>query len=168
MRIGLLSDTHAFLDEAIFVFFQECDEIWHAGDFGSMEVFDRLNALKPVRGVFGNVDGTDIRSRLPEDIEWQCEDVDVYMTHIGGYPGRYDPRAKRELVRRKPDLFICGHSHVTRVMRDATLGLLHINPGASGHSGWHITRTVMRLTIQADLIGNVELLELGPRGRKAM
>ena len=117
-----------------------------------------------MRCVFGNVDGGGIRSRLPQDLEWRSEEVSVYMTHIGGYPGRYDPRAKRELERRKPDLFICGHSHIARVMRDVKLALLHINPGASGHSGWHKQRTVVRFTIEARRITNIDLLELGPRG----
>jgi putative phosphoesterase len=165
MRIGLLSDTHGFLDEAIMIHFSQCDEIWHAGDFGSSEVLDKLSAFKPVRAVFGNVDGPEIRSRLPEDLDWTTGNVRVYMTHIGGYPGRYDARAKRELVRRKPDLFICGHSHIARVMRDRTMALLHINPGASGHSGWHTKRTAVRLHVEADQITKVELIELGPRGR---
>ena len=112
-------------------------------------MIDQLTSLKPVRGVYGSVDGPEIRSRLPEDLEWCSENVRVYMTHIGGYPGRYDPRARRELERRKPDLFICGHSHIARVMRDEKLALLHINPGASGHTGWHTERTAMRFDIIA-------------------
>jgi putative phosphoesterase len=167
MRIGLLADTHGFLDNALVEHFQECDEIWHAGDFGTSEVLDQLAALKPVRGVFGNIDGAGVRSRLPQDLEWSSEDVRVYMTHIGGYPGRYDPRARSELQRRKPDLFICGHSHIARVMRDAKLAVLHINPGASGHSGWHTERTAMRFDITAGKVTNLELLTLGRRGRNA-
>ena len=167
MRIGLLSDTHGFLDEALFTYFAECDEIWHAGDFGSADVLDQLNGFKPLRGVFGNVDGEGIRARLHRDLEWHCEDVCVYMTHIGGYPGHYDPRAKRELAQRKPDLFICGHSHIARVVRDPALGLIHINPGACGHSGWHTKRTAIRFTIEEHKIGNMELIELGSRGRLA-
>lgn len=168
MRIGLLSDTHGFLDDALIANFRECDEIWHAGDFGTSEVLDQLNRLKPVRGVFGNIDGPEIRSRLPEDLEWCSENVRVYMTHIGGYPGRYDPRARRELERRKPDLFICGHSHIARVMRDEKLALLHINPGASGHSGWHTERTAMRFDINAGKVANLALLPLGKRGLKVV
>src|SRR4051794_212235 len=161
MRIGLLSDTHGFLDDELLPHFEGCDEIWHAGDFGSSEVLDRLLALKPFRGVFGNIDAPAVRSRLPEDLEWECEKVRVYMTHIGGYPGRYDPRARRELQRRKPGLFICGHSHTARVMRDPRLALLHFNPGASGHVGWHKERTAMRFEIQGGKIGNVEMIALG-------
>ena len=168
MRIGLLSDTHGFLDEGLLAHFDDCDEIWHAGDFGSVDVLDQLRARKPVRGVFGNVDGPELRSLVPEDLEWDCGGVRIYMTHIGGYPGRYDPRARRELERRKPGLFICGHSHIARVMRDSKFGLLHMNPGASGHSGWHTKRTALRFTVDAAKIGNVELIELGPRGRKAL
>jgi putative phosphoesterase len=164
MRVGLLSDTHGFLDEAIFTYFEKCDEVWHAGDFGPTEVLDRLRAFKVVRGVFGNIDGAKIRAELPRDLEWECEGLRVYMTHIGGYPGSYDARAKRELLKRKPDLFLCGHSHIARVMRDPKLNLLHLNPGACGRIGWHQQRTILRFTIEANKIGNVELIELGKRG----
>ena len=166
MRIGLLSDTHGFLDDALILHFRECDEIWHAGDLGTTEILDQLMGVKPVRAVFGNIDGSDVRSRLPEDLEWSSENLRVYMTHIGGYPGRYDRRARRELERRKPDLFICGHSHIVRVMRDEKLGLLHLNPGACGHSGWHTERTAMRFDIQAGKVENLVMIPLGSRGRK--
>lgn len=165
MRIGLLSDTHGFLDDAIFTHFENCDEVWHAGDIGSRDILDRLNAFRPTRMVFGNIDGPEIRSRLPEDLQFSVGDVQVYMTHIGGYPGRYNPRAKQELARRKPNLFICGHSHILKVVRDTRLGLLHINPGASGHSGWHSRRTIVRLVLEAGNIRDIEVIELGPRGR---
>jgi uncharacterized protein len=162
MQVGLLSDTHGFLDQAIFAYLEKCDELWHAGDFGP-DVLDRLKAFKPLRGVFGNVDGAEIRAELPQDLEWQCDGVRVYMTHIGGYPGNYDARAKRELSQRKPDLFVCGHSHIARVMRDPKLGLLHMNPGACGRMGWHLKRTVIRFAIEGDKLKNVELIELGTR-----
>lgn len=165
MRIGLLSDTHGFLDDAIFTHFESCDEIWHAGDIGSPDVLDRVNSFRRARMVFGNIDGPEIRSRLSEDLQWSIEGVEVYMTHIGGYPGRYNPRARQELARRKPDLFVCGHSHVLKVMRDTSLGLLHMNPGASGHSGWHSRRTIMRFVVETGNIGDIEVLDLGPRGR---
>ena len=166
MRIGLLSDTHGFLDEAVFQYFGECDEIWHAGDFGSADVFDRLAEFRPVRGVYGNIDGVELRAALPADAEWDCEGLRVYMTHIGGYPERYDPRAKRELITRKPGLFVCGHSHLVRVVRDPRFGLMHMNPGAAGHVGWHQTRTLIRFTAERGEVKNVELIELGPRGKK--
>jgi uncharacterized protein len=166
MRIGLLSDTHGFLDDALITSFRDCDEIWHAGDFGTSEVLDQLELIKPVRAVFGNIDGPEIRSRMPEDLEWFSGNLLVYTTHIGGYPGRYDPRARRELERRKPDVFICGHSHTARVIRDEKLELLHINPGASGHAGWHNERTAMRFDISSGKIANLSLLALGKRGRK--
>lgn len=165
MQIGLLSDTHGFLDEAIFTYFEKCDEVWHAGDFGPVEVLDRLKAFKPVRGVFGNIDGKQIRSELSQDLHWTCEGVRVYMTHIGGYPGRYDARARTAIEQHKPDLFLCGHSHMARVMRDPKRKLLHMNPGAGGRVGWHLTRTVLRFQINAGRIRNVELIELGPRAQ---
>lgn len=165
MRIGLLSDTHGFLDEAILGYFAECDELWHAGDFGTAEVLDRLRAFKPVRGVYGNVDGAELRADLPLDLVWDCEGIKVYMTHIGGYPGSYDRRARTELNRIRPGLFISGHSHILKVMRDSALGLLHMNPGSCGHVGWHQVRTVLRFTVDAGKISGVEAIELGRRGR---
>lgn len=164
MRIGLMSDTHGFLDAALFEYFAECDEVWHAGDFGPVEILDRLKEFKPVRGVFGNIDGAQIRAELPRDAVWDCEGVPVYMTHIGGYPGHYEPRVKRALAMRKPGLFICGHSHIAKVIRDPALGLVHMNPGACGHHGWHQVRTLLRFTITSGKIGGVELIELGLRG----
>ena len=166
VHVGLISDTHGFLEEAIFAHFEKCDEVWHAGDFGPAEVLERLKAFKPVRGVYGNIDGADIRAELPPDLDWICEGLHVYMTHQGGYPGNYDPRAKRELEQRKPDLFLCGHSHIARVMRDPKLKLLHMNPGACGRIGWHQKRTALRFKVEGERIGNVELIELGPRTNK--
>ena len=166
MRVGLISDTHGLLDEAIFTHFEKCDEVWDAGDVGSMELLDRLKTFKPVRGVFGNIDGEDIRSELPLDLEWECEGVRVYMTHQGRYPGSYDRRAQKELAQRKPDLFICGHSHIARIMRDPELKLLHMNPGACGRVGWHLKRTAIRFRVDGERIGNLELIELGPRTDK--
>jgi len=168
MRIGLLSDTHGFLDEALFTYFAECDEVWHAGDFGPVEVLDRLKSFKPLRGVYGNIDGAEIRAALPEELDWLCEDVRVYMRHIGGYPGNYDVRAKLKIAERKPDLFICGHSHITRIMRDPKLNLLHMNPGAAGYIGWHKKRTALRLTVDGNRVRDVELIELEPRHRKTL
>jgi uncharacterized protein len=163
VRIGLISDTHGFLDPAVASYFAECDEIWHAGDVGSMAVLEGLRAIRPVRGVYGNVDGPELRSVLEQDLEWDCEGVRVYMTHIGGYPGRYDARTRKELARRKPGLFICGHSHILRVMRDQPLALVHMNPGAAGKQGWHKVRTLLRFTVAAGQVSAVEAVELGPR-----
>jgi putative phosphoesterase len=163
LRIGLISDTHGFLDQAVAKYFAECDEIWHAGDVGSTAVLESLRAIRPVRAVHGNVDSAELRTLLDKDLEWDCEGVRVYMTHIGGYPGRYDRRARKELAQRKPGLFICGHSHILRVMRDQTLGLLHLNPGAAGKQGWHKVRTLLRFTVEAGQVSAVEVVELGPR-----
>src|SRR5690606_39074284 len=146
-KIGLLSDTHGYLDDAIFQHFADCDEIWHAGDFGNVAVADALAAVKPLRGVYGNIDGRDIRTRYPEHLRFRCEEVDVWMTHIGGYPGRYSPQVKEEIHRDPPTLFICGHSHILKVMYDQKLQTLHLNPGAAGKQGWHKVRTLLRFSI---------------------
>ncbi|GAA4133632.1 metallophosphoesterase family protein [Sphingobacterium kyonggiense] len=163
MKIGLISDTHSYLDEAVFEYFKDCDEIWHVGDFGSMEVIEQLAAFKPLRGVFGNIDHKDIRNLYPENLRFTCEDVDVWMTHIGGYPGKYSPLVREEIKKNPPKLFICGHSHILKVQFDAKLQLLHLNPGAAGKQGWHKQRTLMRFDIQADRIENLEVIELNPR-----
>ena len=165
-RIGLLSDTHSFLDEKVFHYFAECDEVWHAGDFGSIEVVDRLQAFKPLRGVYGNIDGAKIRAEMPLDLRFECEGVPVFMTHIGGYPGRYDPRVRKILQADPPrdGLFISGHSHILKVMPDKTLGFLHVNPGACGNEGWHRVKTLVRFTLDAGKISDFQVIELGSRG----
>jgi len=168
LRIGLLSDTHGYLDDQILHYLGECDEIWHAGDFGTPQVLDRLRALRPVRGVYGNVDGAELRADLPRDLDWDCLGLRVFMTHIGGYPGNYDPRARKNLQRLRPALFICGHSHILKVTRDPALGLLHMNPGACGRQGWHLMRTILRFTVEDAKISAVEAIELGPRGRPTL
>lgn len=165
MRIGLLSDTHGFLDEAVFSYFDRCDEIWHAGDFGSVEILDRLRQYRPLRGVYGNIDGGAIRADLAEDLVWDCEGMLVYMTHIGGYPGNYDRRARMEIDRLKPAVFVAGHSHILKVIRDPRRKLLHLNPGACGHHGWHAVRTLLRFAIEDGAISGMEAIELGPRGK---
>lgn len=167
MRIGLLSDTHGFVDPAIFDYFAECDEVWHAGDFGPVQVYDQLQAFKPVRGVWGNVDGAEVRRCVPRDLAWECEGLRVFMTHIGGYPGNYERRVRVELQKRRPGLFICGHSHILKVIRDPVLGLVHLNPGACGHVGWHAMRTVLRFTVESGKLSAMEAIELGARGRSA-
>jgi len=162
-KIGLLSDTHGYLDDAIFQHFADCDEIWHAGDFGNVAVADALAAVKPLRGVYGNIDGRDIRTRYPEHLRFRCEEVDVWMTHIGGYPGRYSPQVKEEIHRDPPTLFICGHSHILKVMYDQKLQTLHLNPGAAGKQGWHKVRTLLRFSIHENRIEQLEAVELADR-----
>ena len=163
-RIGLISDTHHFLDDAVFRHFESCDEIWHAGDFGTVAIADKLKAFKPFRGVYGNIDGQDIRSVYPEKLRWQTEGINVYMTHIGGYPPKYNAAVKKELEANPPQLFICGHSHILKVIFDDKLQCLHINPGAAGRQGWHTVRTLIRLTIDGTNMKDCEVIELGPRG----
>lgn len=160
-RIGLLSDTHGYWDERYEKYFSDCDEIWHAGDFGSYEVAERLSALKPLRGVFGNIDGHDLRMRFSERYRFRCEEVEVLMKHIGGYPGHYDPSVRGSIMARPPQLFISGHSHILKVMFDKTLGCLHINPGAAGISGFHKVRTLVRFCIDGREIKDLEVIELG-------
>lgn len=164
LRIGLISDTHHFLDDNVFRHFDTCDEIWHAGDFGTAALAGRLSAFKPLRGVYGNIDGQDIRSLYPEKLRWTSEEVDVYMTHIGGYPPRYNPQVKKELMANPPKLFICGHSHILKIMYDDKLQCLHMNPGAAGNQGWHKVRTLIRFTIDGKNMRDCEVIELGRRG----
>jgi putative phosphoesterase len=164
LRIGLISDTHHFLDDNVFRHFDTCDEIWHAGDFGTAALAGRLSAFKPLRGVYGNIDGQDIRSLYPEKLRWTSEEVDVYMTHIGGYPPRYNPQVKKELMANPPKLFICGHSHILKIMYDDKLQCLHMNPGAAGNQGWHKVRTLIRFTIDGKNMRDCEVIELGGRG----
>lgn len=164
LRIGLLSDTHHFLDDNVFRHFESCDEIWHAGDFGTVALAQRLAAFKPLRGVYGNIDGQDIRGIYPEKLRWTSEEVKVYMTHIGGYPPRYNPQVKKELTAGPPGLFICGHSHILKIMYDDKLQCLHMNPGAAGNQGWHKVRTLIRFTIDGKNMRDCEVIELGRRG----
>ncbi|MEZ4962873.1 MAG: metallophosphoesterase family protein [Saprospiraceae bacterium] len=163
-RIGLLSDTHSFLDENIFTYFKDCDEIWHAGDIGNMEVADRLSAFKPLRAVFGNIDDGAMQRRFPLDLRFNCEGLEVFITHIGGYPGKYTRRVREILRADPPGLYICGHSHILKVMPDKELNLLHINPGACGQEGFHQVKTIVRFTIEDGIIKNLEVVELGKRG----
>jgi putative phosphoesterase len=162
-RIGLLSDTHHFLDETIFCHFEQCDEIWHAGDFGTSEIADRLKGFKPLRGVYGNIDGQDIRGVYPSTLRWSCEGVKVMMTHIGGYPPKYTPAVKKELEADPPGLFICGHSHILKIIYDDRLQCLHMNPGAAGQQGWHKVRTLIRFTVDGANMKDCEVIELGKR-----
>lgn len=163
MKIGLISDTHSYLDDAVFKYFENCDEIWHAGDFGSLDVVEKLRTFKPLRGVYGNIDDKSIQMQYPENLRFKCEDMDVWITHIGGYPGKYSPLVKPEIIDNPPKLFITGHSHILKVQYDQKLQLLHINPGAAGKQGWHKVRTIMRFEINSDKIENLEVIELHPR-----
>lgn len=163
LRIGLISDTHHFLDDNVFKHFEKCDEIWHAGDFGTIEVANKLAAFKPLKGVYGNIDGQDVRAVYPENLRWRSEGINVFMTHIGGYPPKYNPAVKKILQADPPQLFICGHSHILKVIYDDKLGCLHINPGAAGRQGWHTIRTLVRLTIDGNNMKDCEVIELGNR-----
>lgn len=163
MKILLLSDTHSHIDDRILEYAKDADEIWHAGDFGNMEVIEQLEKIKTVRGVYGNIDGDKIRRIFPEVLRFKCEEVEVLMIHIGGYPGKYSPLAKKEIETKTPKLFISGHSHILKAMYDQKNELLHLNPGACGKSGWHKVRTMMRFEINGDKIENLEVIELGPR-----
>lgn len=173
-RIGLLSDTHGHMDAGILAALEPCDEVWHAGDWGTHGVVEALETLrKPLRGVWGNIDGHDIRGSFPETAIFFCEGVKVLMHHIGGYPGRYAPGVRAMLAKEKPSLFIAGHSHILKVMPDPTLltsegsPLLHMNPGACGHHGWHTVRTLLRFTVDGNRMKACEVVELGKRGKGA-
>ena len=159
-RIGLLSDTHGCWDERYEKYFKECDEIWHAGDIGSMDVADRLAQIAPLRAVYGNIDSGDVRIKFTEVYRWKCEEVDVLMKHIGGYPGKYDASIRRQIYAHPPQLFISGHSHLLKVMNDPTIGCLHINPGAAGRYGFHEVRTLVRFAIDGREIKDLEVVEL--------
>jgi len=163
LRIGLISDTHHFLDDNVFRHFEKCDEIWHAGDFGTIEVANKLAAFKPLKAVYGNIDGQDVRTVYPEQLRWRSEGINVFMTHIGGYPPKYNPAVKKILQADPPQLFICGHSHILKVIYDDKLSCLHINPGAAGRQGWHTIRTLVRLTIDGNNMKDCEVIELGSR-----
>ena len=158
-KIGLLSDTHGWLNPAVFEFFKDCDEIWHVGDIGSADVANKLMAFKPLRAVYGNIDGQDVRLMFPKINIFTVENVKVMMTHIGGYPNRYEPGIKELIIKEKPNIFISGHSHILKVMNDHDLHLLHINPGAAGNSGFHKVMTMVRFQIDGSEIKNMDLYE---------
>lgn len=162
-RIGLIADTHNWLDEQVFKHFEQCDEVWHAGDFGTAAIADALKAFRPLRGVYGNIDGQDIRMEYPEHQYWKCEEVGVLMTHIGGYPPKYNAASKPLLLQHQPQLFIAGHSHILKVMYDDKLQCLHMNPGAAGRQGWHKVRTLIRFVIDGKHMKDCEVIELGTR-----
>ena len=163
-RIGLLSDTHNYMDDNIIAYLKECSEIWHAGDFGTLSIARKLEDATglPLRGVYGNIDGKDVREIYPEKLFFTCENVPVFMQHIGGYPGRYAPGVKQEIMRHGAKIFISGHSHILKIMYDPALDCLHMNPGAAGKQGWHKTRTLIRFNIHSSDIRDCEVIELVP------
>lgn len=160
----LLSDTHSYIDERMLNFASQSDEIWHAGDIGDLNVTDQLAKIAPIRAVYGNIDNAEIRKEFPLNNRFQVEGVDVLITHIGGYPGKYSPAIREEIHANPPKLFISGHSHILKVMPDRNLNLLHMNPGACGIHGFHQIRTMLRFTIDSGKIDNLEVIELGKRG----
>lgn len=162
-KILLLSDTHGHLDEAILRHVDWADQVWHAGDIGNLAVTDEIKKHKPLKAVFGNIDGAEARREFPLHQQFLCEEVSVWITHIGGYPGKYNPEIRVALQANPPQLFICGHSHILKVQFDKTLNLLHMNPGAAGKSGFHQVRTMLRFVIEKDKIKDLEIVELGKK-----
>lgn len=167
MKILLLSDTHSYLDPGVMPHIKDCDEIWHAGDIGDKSVVRTLESLKPLRAVFGNIDDKEMQSKFPEDLWFECGRLKIWMTHIGGAPPNYNPRIKKILKDRIPDIFICGHSHILKVRKDEKLNMLYINPGAAGNQGFHHMKTIIRMEITDGKIRKLEAIELGKRGQLA-
>ena len=159
IKILLLSDTHSYMDDDILKYVKQADEVWHAGDIGDLKVSDAIKELKPLRAVYGNIDDKNVRQEFPENNRFMCEDVDVWITHIGGYPNAYNMLIREEIKRNPPKLFICGHSHILKVMPDKKLNLLHMNPGAAGKHGFHKVRTMLRFTIDGSKIDSLEVIE---------
>ena len=167
-KILLISDTHGYIDDKILSYCKLADEVWHAGDIGSIEVVDKIKQLKPFKGVYGNIDNNLIRNKFPIDQRFSCENIKVWITHIGGYPSRYSKRISDRLKSEKVDLFICGHSHILRVMNDKKHDLLHINPGAIGKHGFHNKRTMVRFEIDGKRIGNLEIIEFSRKSSNSI
>jgi putative phosphoesterase len=165
MKIGLLSDTHGWIHPRIFDLFAGCDEIWHAGDIGNIDTADQLADFKPLKAVYGNIDNAMVRSAFAENLIFSADEVKVWITHIGGNPGHYERKLLPLFSENKPDIFICGHSHIARIMFDHKLGFLYINPGAAGYNGFHKVMTIVRFQIDGKDIHDMELIELGDRGR---
>ena len=162
-KILLLSDTHSHIDDTILKYVHQADEVWHAGDIGDLQVTDTIKKLKPLRAVYGNIDDVQARMEFPLNNRFFCEGVDVWITHIGGYPGKYNQAVRQELQINPPKLFICGHSHILKVQFDKTNNLLHMNPGACGIYGFHQVRTMLRFEINGEKIEKLEIVELGIR-----
>lgn len=167
IKIGLISDTHSYLDPQVKEYFSDVDEIWHAGDFGNMDIARELEKIAPVIGVYGNIDGQDIRSEYPLHQRFEREGLDIWMTHIGGIPGRYCIPIREEMEKNTPELFICGHSHILKIARDQKMNkMLYMNPGAAGKQGFQVYRTVVRFGIEDGRLHNVEVINLGTRGEE--
>lgn len=162
-KILLLSDTHSHIDDTILKYVNQADEVWHAGDIGNLVVTDTIKKLKPLRAVYGNIDDDKARIEFPLNNRFFCENVEVWITHIGGYPGKYNQAIRAEIQKNPPKLFICGHSHILKVQFDKTLNLLHMNPGAAGIYGFHQMRTMLRFEIDGDKIQNLEVIEIGKK-----
>ncbi len=162
-KILLLSDTHSHIDETILKYVHQADEVWHAGDIGNLEVTDAIKKIKPLRAVFGNIDDEKARMEFPLHQRFWCEDVEVWITHIGGYPDKYNASIREEMYKNPPKLFICGHSHILKVQFDKKINCLHMNPGAAGVSGFHQVRTMLRFVIEGDKIKDLEVIEIGKR-----
>ncbi len=165
MKIGLISDTHGHLDPKVFKYFEQCDEIWHAGDIGTEEILDELEKFKPTRAVFGNIDGDKIRIRTKEDFVGKVGDEKVLITHIAGKPPKYNPRVRKLIAEHRPTILICGHSHFLKVERDKVNNLLFMNPGAAGKHGFHKIKTLLRFDLSKGQIADLEVIELGPRAK---
>jgi len=168
MKIGLISDTHGWVHPRLFEHFKSCDEIWHAGDIGNIETADILSAFKPLRAVYGNIDNAMVRRVYKENLIFNVDEVRVWLTHIGGTPGHYDKKVKTGIYENPPDIFICGHSHIAKVMYDKKAGMLYVNPGAAGYSGFHKYMTAIRFSINGKAIHDMELIELGERGKTSI
>ena len=165
MKIGLLSDTHGWIHPRLFSHFETCDEIWHAGDIGNIQTADTLAEFRPLRAVYGNIDGALVRSAFTEHLHFMAENTRVWITHIGGSPGHYDQRVRKDLAENQPDIFICGHSHIAKVVYDKKNSFLYLNPGAAGYNGFHKYMTAIRFEIDGSRIHDLELIELGERGK---
>jgi len=165
-KILLISDTHGHLDSKLIKYIEAADEVWHAGDIGDLNVCEQIKKLKPLKAVWGNIDGQSARLEYKEHLIFNCENVKAFITHIGGYPNKYNPAIKEMLITEKPDLFICGHSHILKVMYDKSLNLLHMNPGSCGLSGFHLVKTVLSFEIENKEIKNLNVIELGPKASK--
>ncbi|MEM7174172.1 MAG: metallophosphoesterase family protein [Bacteroidota bacterium] len=169
MKIGIISDTHGYLDEVVFHYFAKCDEVWHAGDIGSVEIGKRLAAFKPLKAVYGNIDDHDVRMHYPLDQHFTCAGLHIWLTHIAGKPNAYSPRVQKIFQEKKPDVLVCGHTHILRVIRDAKYHpLLYLNPGAAGKYGIHTIRTLLRFEIKNQKLCNMEVIELGSNTNHAI